>query len=108
MVDVGISWADAEVVEYCRRDDKLEVTVRTWQEELCKIIFHEVLGVYDQGVGDISALYEIGDECDFMRDILAFHYELQPSTHPYRVYRFMTVSDECAAMEIVATRVTRS
>ncbi len=104
-IDVGESLADAEVVKYYCQDSVLVVTVRTWQNQLCKIVFYDVLGIVDKGVSDISALCESDEESSFYRDVMDFNYEHAPNTHPYKLYQILGVADD-VAMEILAKRVS--
>jgi hypothetical protein len=103
-IQTGISFADAEVESYERREDKLHVRVRAWNAAQVDLVFVDIIGVRDFGVFDICDVCEFVGQTPLLDEALAYEYKEPPAQHPYKVFQFLDLDDK-VALEVVCTDV---
>jgi hypothetical protein len=97
--DIGL--ADG-CVEGCERTDtNLAVLLKAWNEQMLRVVFHEVLLVRDFVPGDVSGLYEYDGNTELLGTALSYTYDKLPDSHPYRHYVFLN-NDGQPCLDIVA------
>ena len=104
-VEVGIGLADAEIVSYSSDNSDVTVIVKAWNSSTVKIIFNDVIGVLDVGIGDITALCQETEATSLMSTAIGRMYETVPEETPYHCYQFLDL-DDFPAMEIIAASHT--
>jgi hypothetical protein len=98
-------FADASLVRYERKEDRLVVDVKLWNEIEVSLLFSDTLSVLDRGMGDISDVVE-SLESEFFDMALAYNYDVAPAQADRpRLFQFLSVDGE-PALEIVAGSVS--
>lgn len=100
--DVGL--ADAELTDYCRRDDELVVGIKAWNEERLLVRFREPVAMHDRGAWSVSDLCESGSQTALLQEALGYQYETIPSDHGLRVFEFLDVDGQ-SVLEVIAREV---
>jgi hypothetical protein len=100
-INYQIGFSDAEIISYFREQNHLTVKVKTWNDKLLSVLFSDVVGVIDCGLGDISSFVKENGESLFLTTILNQVYESIPDDQPYHLFQFLNLDDN-PCLEIVA------
>ena len=96
-----VSFADSEFSSYTRKQNNLNVKIKAWNEVELNVVFQEVIGVADYGIGNISAFVKENIPSLFMERTLLEAYEKVPNEHNYKLYQLLNL-DGVASFEVIA------
>jgi hypothetical protein len=100
-IDYQIGFSDGEIISYFRDERSLTVKLKTWNDKYLSVLFSDVVGIVDYGIGDISNFIEEDEKSLFLKTILDKVYESIPNEQPYRLFQFLDLDDN-PVLEIVA------
>lgn len=103
-IDSDHGFADSEFVSYQRKHAEFTVIIAAWNNKLIEIVFSDVEGILDYGLGDISDFVEETEKDAFFEKILSLVYVSVPDDSPYRLYKFLDLDGQ-TALEVVASTV---
>jgi hypothetical protein len=89
-----IDFADSDYKSFqMLEDDKLIISMNSWQEKPLKIIFKDVIQ-FCYRLGFVPKdLYEILESTSFLREPLERRYKEIPINHPYKLFQLEDIND---------------
>lgn len=100
--DVGFS--DAEFEHYTKQDSNLVVLFVSWNRKNIEFLFHNVVRVLDNDIGEIADVCIETNQTEFLVSTLKQLFENVPVNHPFKEYVFLNL-DGSISLAIIAESV---